>query len=75
MATIEGVVREPSALAITSGLPEAVNATQEFVVPRSIPMTCPIGALCLPGNLNRESLFLGRPIPDWVRCPSLRRRQ
>jgi hypothetical protein len=38
-ATIDGVVREPSELAITTGSPPSMMATQELVVPRSIPMT------------------------------------
>src|SRR5262245_47308911 len=37
-ATIEGVVREPSEFSITLGLPPSMIATQEFVVPRSMPM-------------------------------------
>src|SRR5690625_7141021 len=36
-ATTEGVVREPSALAMTVGSPASRTATHEFVVPRSIP--------------------------------------
>ena len=36
-ATIEGVVREPSALAMTVGSPPSRTLTQEFVVPRSMP--------------------------------------
>jgi hypothetical protein len=41
-ATTEGVVRNPSALAMTFGSPPSITATQEFVVPRSMPMTLPI---------------------------------
>ena len=37
-ATIEGVVRDPSAFAMTSTLPAAITDTHELVVPRSIPM-------------------------------------
>ena len=37
-ATTEGVVRPPSALAMTVGSPPSMTATQELVVPRSIPM-------------------------------------
>src|ERR1700682_3836200 len=37
--TIEGVVRLPSELGITTGSPPSITATQLFVVPRSIPMT------------------------------------
>src|SRR5690349_12750776 len=36
-ATMDGVVREPSALAMTVGSPPSRTLTQEFVVPRSIP--------------------------------------
>src|SRR5258707_11658919 len=39
IATIEGVTREPSALGITTGSPPSMTATQELVVPRSIPIT------------------------------------
>src|SRR5918998_1219849 len=38
-ATIEGVVRIPSAFSMTFGVPPSMTATQEFVVPRSMPMT------------------------------------
>src|SRR5206468_10712678 len=41
-ATTDGVVRKPSALGITLGSPPSMTATQEFVVPRSIPMTLPM---------------------------------
>ena len=37
-ATTEGVVRPPSGLVMTIGLPASITATTEFVVPRSIPM-------------------------------------
>src|ERR671939_429201 len=36
-ATTDGVVREPSALAMTVGSPPSRTATTEFVVPRSMP--------------------------------------
>jgi hypothetical protein len=36
-ATTDGVVREPSELAITTGSPPSSTATTELVVPRSIP--------------------------------------
>ena len=38
-ATTLGVVRSPSALVMTTGLPPSTTATQELVVPRSIPIT------------------------------------
>jgi len=37
-ATIEGVVLFPSAFGITFASQPSINATQEFVVPRSIPI-------------------------------------
>jgi len=37
-ATIDGVVRSPSLFSITFGLPPSMIATQEFVVPRSMPI-------------------------------------
>jgi hypothetical protein len=37
-ATTEGVVRAPSGLGITMGSEPSKTATQELVVPRSIPM-------------------------------------
>ena len=36
-ATIDGVVREPSAFAMTVGSPPSRTLTTEFVVPRSMP--------------------------------------
>src|SRR5215204_6217193 len=41
-ATIEGVVRAPSEFSMTFGLPPSMMATQEFVVPRSMPMILPM---------------------------------
>jgi hypothetical protein len=41
-ATIDGVVRPPSALAITVAAPPSITATHELVVPRSIPITLAI---------------------------------
>src|SRR6266481_5437024 len=41
-ATIEGVVRIPSAFSMTLGVLPSITATHEFVVPRSIPMTFPM---------------------------------
>ncbi len=37
-ATTEGVVLEPSAFGMTTGLPPSMMATTELVVPRSMPM-------------------------------------
>src|SRR6266852_8753789 len=41
-ATIDGVVRIPSAFSMTFGDLPSITATQELVVPRSIPMTLPM---------------------------------
>src|ERR1700744_4708074 len=38
-ATIDGVVRAPSAFSMTLALAPSMTATQELVVPRSMPMT------------------------------------
>src|ERR1700761_8872840 len=42
-ATTEGVVRDPSELAMTVGLCPSITATTELVVPRSMPTTLAIG--------------------------------
>ena len=42
-AMMEGVVRAPSLLSITLGLPASRMATQELVVPRSMPMILAMG--------------------------------
>ena len=39
---MEGVVLAPSEFSITRGVLPSITATQEFVVPRSIPITLPI---------------------------------
>ena len=45
-ATIEGVVRAPSAFSMTLGVEPSMTATQEFVVPRSMPITFAITYPC-----------------------------
>jgi hypothetical protein len=52
-ATIEGVVRRPSLLGITTGSLPSITATQELVVPKSIPMIFPI--LLMLYNLQKFS--------------------
>src|SRR5260370_19350546 len=42
-ATIDGVVRAPSAFSMTLALLPSITATQELVVPRSMPITLLIG--------------------------------
>src|SRR5687768_6241715 len=51
MATIDGVVRAPSAFSMTLGLPPSITATQLLVVPRSIPITLAIG---FPTSLSKR---------------------
>src|SRR5712691_7827994 len=67
-ATIEGVVRMPSAFSITFGVLPSITATHELVVPRSIPMTLP---MALNSSFLRQ---VGRVLaaPD-RECPRERR--
>src|SRR6185436_7443478 len=66
-ATTEGVVRNPSAFAITLGSPPSMTDTHELVVPRSMPMTLPMySAFRAPGRTGvhrsgarRRSLLFG----------------
>src|SRR3979490_2110658 len=48
-ATIEGVVRAPSAFSITFGALPSITATQELVVPRSIPIALAMVQLLMCG--------------------------
>src|ERR1700687_4105702 len=57
-ATIEGVVRMPSALSMTLGVEPSMTATQEFVVPRSMPMTLDIELPLI--SAGRPGLFSAR---------------
>src|SRR5215468_1571258 len=57
-ATCEGVVRAPSAFSMTLASLPSMTATQEFVVPRSIPMTLLIYFLTFqraPGRPSHEA--------------------
>src|SRR6202048_1537969 len=60
-ATIDGVVRIPSAFSITFGDLPSITATQELVVPRSIPMTLAMELIL--------SLSAGRGGPKGALCP------
>src|ERR1700761_5160197 len=51
-ATTEGVVRDPSALGTTVGLPASVAAMTELVVPRSIPTATAISYLRHAGRIQ-----------------------
>jgi hypothetical protein len=55
---MDGVVRPPSAFSMTRGLPPSMTATQEFVVPRSIPMILPIVCLLLRPACDRDYVVL-----------------
>ena len=46
-ATIEGVVRIPSGFSMTLAWPPSITATQELVVPRSMPITLAISPFSL----------------------------
>ena len=52
--TIDGVVRAPSWLGMTWGAPPSITATQEFVVPRSIPITLPTPHLAHEPDLRSD---------------------
>src|SRR4028119_2286100 len=78
-ATIDGVVRAPSAFSITFGCAPSMTATQELVVPRSIPMTLPMAGSLTFKQTAEPQKQLGpwlmlmtedRPAPSWgVSCP------
>ncbi len=55
-ATIEGVVRAPSAFSMTFASFPSITATQELVVPKSIPITLLMVFLSL-SRSRRRSLF------------------
>src|SRR4029079_14828726 len=64
-ATIDGVVRAPSAFSMTFGDLPSITATQELVVPRSIPMTLP---MCSPLFLaGRPGLLAPAQVPRLIR--------
>src|SRR5215467_9868010 len=66
-ATTEGVVRDPSALGITFGLPASVAAMTELVVPRSIPTAIAIAVLL---NISgQHTPRVGRPAGRQVPSP------
>ena len=72
-ATMEGVVRDPSEFSMTLGVAPSMTATQEFVVPRSMPIT--LAMLSIPVCFARpRGPEAARP---WRNClwlePSLRR--
>src|SRR4051794_14212962 len=54
-ATTDGVVRPPSAFAITVGSPPSRTAMHEFVVPRSMPIVFAIELVLLQVDVLRKS--------------------
>ena len=54
--TTEGVVRLPSAFGMTTASPPSMTATQELVVPRSMPITLLIDRSSLMDCQNHELL-------------------
>jgi hypothetical protein len=63
-----GVVRAPSAFSITRGCDPSMIATQEFVVPRSIPMTLAMLIILSSAMLGGMGPFR-HPIPHPMDCP------
>src|SRR5581483_2353954 len=61
-ATMEGVVRAPSAFSMTLGADPSITATQELVVPRSMPITLAILFLSR-GRWGPDPNGVLRPIP------------
>src|SRR3982074_1863832 len=74
-ATIDGVVRPPSAFSITLALFPSITATQEFVVPRSIPIAFAMTRLlvfrCVRVALERPALaeWIGRRFRTFQNFP------
>lgn len=57
-ATTDGVVLDPSAFSNTLGVLPSITATQEFVVPRSMPQTAPRTASELQQVMNHNQTYL-----------------
>src|SRR3954452_20950048 len=57
-ATTEGVVRDPSALGITTGSPASSTLTTELVVPRSMPTAFAMGTASREGCLYVSGTIL-----------------
>src|SRR5262245_52111324 len=62
--TMEGVVRPPSEFSITLGVEPSITATQELVVPRSMPITLAIYVLLAADGMLGPFGKQPRPIPD-----------
>src|SRR3954454_7755605 len=62
--TIDGVVRLPSELGMTTGSPPSMTATHELVVPRSMPMTLAMEAEGPLNSVPQQNCGLGSNDPD-----------
>lgn len=51
-ATTDGVVLEPSEFSMTFGFLPSITATQELVVPKSIPITAPFTSELQDGTIG-----------------------
>jgi hypothetical protein len=63
-ATTDGVVREPSALGMTTGSPASSTATTELVVPRSMPTALGMGVLLRWGAGGRSGVRRVAPFSE-----------
>ena len=61
-ATTEGVVLAPSEFSITFGFLPSMIATQELVVPKSIPITFAIFFTYKNLNINKLLMYMGSPL-------------
>src|SRR6267142_1244066 len=73
-ATIDGVVRAPSAFSITFALLPSITATHELVVPRSMPIALVMGLSCSFGQLIAAAMK-ARRWPCGTCCPGSTGRQ
>ncbi len=60
---MDGVVRSPSLFSMTFGVLPSMTATQEFVVPRSMPITFPMSVLRIQQEFNQLQEKWGRTAP------------
>ena len=65
-ATTDAVVRLPSLFSITLGVLPSITATQENVVPRSMPITCPL--TLPPPPPAAAAANLNKTMTDFIVC-------
>src|SRR5579859_1257806 len=70
--TTEGVVRAPSALAITLGSPPSMMAMQELVVPKSMPNTLLVAIVLLLNFIVANRQVNLQYFPHWLSTVSCR---